>query len=645
VALSTTAELRDAGVLSDLDHELAETLTRMVGDTGPEVRLGVAFASWAVQEGHVCADLAHVLRRSWQDADGKPIPDVRLPSVEAWIAALRDSRLVTVLHDSAPASSDPPRRPLVLDTGGGRLYLHRYFGYERRLIEALTARARPLDDIDGQVLGESLARVFAVRGPSDAEQRRAALLALLHGVSVISGGPGTGKTYTVAKVLLLLQEQARAAGRPPYRIELLAPTGKATQRLGEAIRENLAVLAPDPGLAREIPTTASTLHRALGYQPLTPTRFRHDAQSPLQADVVLVDEASMVDVALMAKLVEAVRRDARLILLGDRHQLASVEAGAILGDLYRPDGDAGYSAPLVARVQRLTGDALPLSATRPDPYLHDCMAQLEHSRRFPEGGAIARLAEAVKAGRFAEALRALEDGDESVTYERLDDDADLEKLLGGLIEDQFGGLASDPDPGRKLARLGSFRFLCAHRQGPRSVTAVNEIVAQHLRRSGGLTGDAVWYDGRPIIVTSNDYQVSLFNGDLGVLAPLRPDDRSASLSPDLPVEAEPPLVAYFPSTDADGQSGLRHLALGRLPPHDTVYAMSVHRAQGSEADAIALVLPPKVSPVLTRELVYTAITRAKRRVTIYGSDAVLKAAIEAQVVRAGIWGERGVLRP
>ena len=312
--------LTEHGALSALDRHFSRTLGRLV-PSPPEVLLGAAFASRAVQHGHVCADLTRLASSPLLDREERPIDDVALPALKTWIRALEQSPLVG-------AGDDP--RPLTLDKQG-RLYLQRYHLYERRLADRLRARAAELEPIDEAALRRDLARLFAgsLGTSDDARQRWAAIIATQRRFSVISGGPGTGKTHTVVKILALLVGQARALGRADgLRIALIAPTGKAAQRLGEAVRMGMNEL--DPNLVSSIPREASTIHRALGYQPRTPTRFRHHAHNPLPIDVVVVDEASMVDLALMTKLVEAVPATARLILLGDKDQLVSVEAGACL---------------------------------------------------------------------------------------------------------------------------------------------------------------------------------------------------------------------------------------------------------------------------------------------------------------------------
>lgn len=619
-AVSATAVLREAGVLSHLDYELGEALLELARETSPEVALGVAFASWAVQRGHVCADLAELRARVFTDAEDRPLEGVVLPELGRWLAALSASKLVAV---DAPSAGAP--RPLVLS--GARLYLARYFEYERALADALTEQSRVVHaELDGALLRQGLDALFPVSKPGMAGQRRASLLALLRGLSVISGGPGTGKTYTVAKILFLLQQQELAHGRPPHRILLLAPTGKAAQRLGEAIQQNLADI-PE-AMRPHIPSEASTLHRALGFQKNQPTQFKHRREHPLPADVVVVDEASMVDLALMAKLVDAVHPRARLVLLGDKDQLASVEAGAILGDIYGESPDDGYSREMADIVTHLTGDVLPVSPTLPRPGLHDCMVHLSHVHRFEGGGAIGQLATAVKAGRADEALEVLHARGPDVELCAVEPGAPLEAVFGALVQDRFARLGSAPVED-KLKILSSFRFLCAHRRGPLGVHALNAFVAQHLTRHGLLQGQGDWYDGRPILITSNDYALELFNGDVGVVAP------------DLAASAESadgrPLVAFFPGA---GAAPARRFPPGQLPPHDTVFAMSVHKAQGSELDEVALVLPEQVSPIVTRELIYTGITRAKRTVKIFGSRTVLEHAIGARVQRASGLGER-----
>jgi exodeoxyribonuclease V alpha subunit len=612
------ALLERHGVLAPLDCELAQALAKLAGETSPLVLLGVAVASAAIGRGHTCAELARLAGSPVFDDEGKPLPDVQLPELSPWLEDLRKSSLVS---QGKPSETAP--RPLVLD-GKARLYLKRYFDYEERLAAAIKERlfADP-DRIDGPLLRDGLDRLFAGAGDDDL-QRRAALVAITKRLSLISGGPGTGKTHTVAKVLVLLEEQARALGQPSPRVALLAPTGKAAQRLRESITDNLGRIECSDDVRQAIATEASTIHRALGVLSRSPTRFKHDERDPLPKDVVIVDEASMVDLALMAKLFSAVSPRARLILLGDKDQLASVEAGAILGDIHGGRGDDGYSRAFVKRVRELTRDKLPTSRERPTPGLHDSMVHLVKSHRFAAEGGIATLSRAVNAGDATAALEACTSFPELELIE-VDPSRDPAALLGPLALEKYGAIGGAA-PDDKLRLLEGFRFLCCHRRGAFGVETINRLVLAQLRRHGRVEGSGDTYDGAPLIVTSNDYQVELFNGDIGVLGRLPPDASGVA-----------PLAAFFPSEE---RGSLRVVPIGRLPLHEPSFAMSVHKSQGSEFDEIALLLPERISPIVTRELVYTAVTRARKRVRIYGSRAVLAEAVRARVQRASGLRER-----
>lgn len=605
----------ERGVLSVFDRELALALGEIGGEGSETVLLAAAFASAAVQAGHTCVDLWRLAGRKFTNADGEGLDALALPGAEAWQRELTASPLVTA------ADAETERRPLVLDARG-RLYLKRYFDYEAALAGALLARREPpREALEPVALARSVERLFPAADTRGALQRVAALVFLRRRLTVISGGPGTGKTYTVAKALVLLQEQALATGRPLHRILLAAPTGKAAQRLGDAIRDTLAKLEVDPERLA-IPTQASTLHRALGYQSSTPTRFRRDARHPLPDDVVVVDEASMVDLALMTKLVLAVRTDARLLLLGDKDQLASVEAGAILADIYAGAGQ-GISHALARQIGDFAGMRLPEASGRAEPGLSDGMVHLTESHRFDDDGGIAALARAVNAGEPNAVLEVLARGG-TVSLVPVADQRELERVLGPLVADRLGDLR-EGSAAERLARLDRFRVLAAHRRGPFGVSGLNAFVAAELGRRGRLEPRGSFYDGRPVIVVANDYDTGLFNGDVGVLA------ASSELGP---------LRAWF---RGETPGSLRQLSPARLPQHETAFALSVHKSQGSEFGEVVFVLPERPSPVLTRELVYTAVTRARAKVTIVGSEAVLRHAVETRVERASgladrLWG-------
>lgn len=597
-------QLRLRGVLEPLDLHFALTLARLAPGTPESVLLAAALASRAVQQGHVCADLPSLAGTLLLDGEGQPC-EPRLPALDEWLATLQASPLVADgVEGRAP-------RPLVLDARG-RLYLYRYARYQQRLIESLRSRAHVIEDVDLECLRDGLGRLFPASSGAD-EQRRAAAVAVLRRLTIISGGPGTGKTHTVARILALLHEQRRARQGPPLRVKALAPTGKAAQRLVESMTAAVGGLACADEVRRATLVPASTIHRALGFQPRTPTRFRHDAESPLPADVVLVDEASMVDLALMAKLTQAVSPHARLILLGDKDQLASVEAGSILADIHG-GGVRPVSVPM-AEALRAVG-LREVEAGAPHPGLGDGCLQLSRSRRYAETSGIGALARAVNAGDGAAALAALA----SATDLRL-----APPVTGGIEADlkrdvlrAFSQLRA-ASPADRLALLARFKILCAHRRGLTGAETVNAQVEALLAAEGVVDLDGPWYDGRPILITANDPDLELFNGDVGVVC------REGNAVP----------LAHFPTSS--GQT--RTLAPARLPPHETVFAMTVHKSQGSEFEHVALLLPEKPSAVLTRELIYTAVTRAKVRVDVYGSAEVLGDGVARRVQRASGLGD------
>ncbi|HSV93663.1 MAG TPA: exodeoxyribonuclease V subunit alpha, partial [Desulfobacterales bacterium] len=409
-----------------------------------------------------------------------------------------------------------------------------------------------------------------------------------------TGGPGSGKTYTISAILELLD---RLQEERPLRALLTAPTGKAAARLQESLRG-----AARAGAALEV----TTIHRLLQPVPGT-TRFRFDRRRPLPAGAVVVDEASMVDLALMAKLVDAMPPEARLILVGDRHQLASVEAGSVLGDLCGADPH----------------DRATPSVPRP---MGPCIVEIERSYRFAPGSAIGELSRAVNAGDARAALAMLAD-DRSGALEWVDPErgSPARGALRRTIEEGHRTLAVADEPGAALEAVGRFKILCAHASGPSGVDELNRE-SERLIRPGRRTdaGGSPWYAGRPVLVTRNDYALALFNGDIGVA---------------LADPATGRLGVHFPAPPGM----CRTVAPQRLPAHETAYALTVHKSQGSEFDEVLLVLPERDSPVLTRELIYTALTRARRRITVCGRAEVIRTAVERRIRRTSglrdvLWG-------
>jgi len=610
----TIDTLNARGLLTRLDIHFARAMARIGAEARDEVLLAAALTSQQVASGHICLDLARLVATpALHDEEGQLVAEHPWPALAPWLEALRSSPLV------GASAADTP---LVLDAAG-RLYLRRYWEHEAQLAQTLRARAQQVEaPLDAAWLRAALDRLFPGNGGRDGSepdwQRIAALLAVQRRLCVISGGPGTGKTFTVVKILALLLEAAMQTGGRLPRITLVAPTGKAAARLAESIRKAKSTLACTASVRAAIPENAATIHRCLGSVAGSSTNFRHHAGNPLVTDVVLVDEASMVDLALMSRLVAAVPPGAPLILLGDQDQLASVEAGAVLGDICNAGAPRSYSHEWVRHVAQLSGDRLPESADAPPTTgIWDCIVQLTHSYRYGAHSGISKLARAINGGNVDEALALLES-------DEFPDLARLEPVPGGGLGPAlrraalrgFGGYLKTAEPLAQLCALEQFRILCAHRRGPTGVEDVNQQIEQALADADLIRLTSDTYVGRPVMVTRNDYQLELFNGDVGIVA--EDPERSGGR-----------VVLFHGSEDS-----VRRLSPSRLPPHETVYAMSVHKSQGSEFDEVAVVLPEQASPVLSRELLYTAVTRARDRVTIQGTGAMIAHAIAHRVERA-----------
>jgi exodeoxyribonuclease V alpha subunit len=588
--------LREAGLLGELDLQFAALIGRLADDESRELALGAALASHWSTGGHVCLELEQVAGRGLAPEH----PDLIAPELADWIRALAESPVV-----GAPGDY----RPLILDPAG-RLYLHRYWRYESELAAELAARAgEPVTGLDRERLAAGLRELFpAQTGIRPDWQQLAAAQALLRRFCVISGGPGTGKTSTVVRILALLRQQS---GGDRLKIGLAAPTGKAAARMQESIRAAKQRLGLAPELVAAIPDAAQTLHRLLGWRP-DGAGFRYGRDNPLPLDLLIVDEASMVDLALMARLLRALGPDTRLILLGDRDQLASVEAGAVLGDICGPV--PGFSPAFAAQLGALTGAEAPAAAGRPPP-LADCLAVLRHSYRFGADSGIGRLAQAVNQGR-GEAACALLAAREPADIAWLDPGLEPAGAALDGYREYLQLLAAGAEPGQVFAAFARFQVLCALRQGPFGVAGLNQAIETGLQRAGLIAPRAGWYPGRPVMVVRNDYNLHLYNGDIGITVadPQRPGR----------------LQVCFLSADG----ALRRLAPARLPPHETVYAMTVHKSQGSEFEQVLLVLPDADNPLLTRELVYTGITRARTGFRLRAPAGLLALAVGRRLARA-----------
>ncbi|MFI5498397.1 exodeoxyribonuclease V subunit alpha [Nocardia asteroides] len=617
----------EAGVLSAADVHVAVRLGRMGREDSEDVLFAAALAVRAVRSGSVCLELAR-MREIGIDADetrdtatGIDPASLPWPDLDRVLDAVRRSPLI----QGGQAGPLRPLRIVEADAeGGALLYLDRYYQQEQTLRRVLTERSADHPEIDTALVRAELDRLFAdPLGAGPDRQRLAAALAATHWTTVVAGGPGTGKTHTIARILALLTAHRRASPKlPALRIALAAPTGKAAARLQEAVREQAAEL----GLPE---LTASTLHRLLGWQRGRTTRFRHHEHNRLPYDVVVVDETSMVSLTMMSHLFSALRPDTRLVLVGDPDQLASVDAGAVLADLVA--GPIG-GAPNPALRELLPADPA-FAAPVPDEGAvsmdspgaqSDSLSELElrrlrggivrltRGRRF--GGRIADLAVAVRAGDADAALRILRAGGGDVSLCDPDDTAAVRADVTAAAL-AVTAAADAGDAVGALTALESHRLLCAHRQGPFGVERWDRLAADWAAAGGaGPEGpQAVWYPGQPLLVTANDHEARIYNGDTGVIV-RRPD---GSLRAALQRGSEPYLV--HPT---------------QFPAVVTVFAMTIHRSQGSQYDTVSVVLPEPESTLLTRELLYTAITRARTHVRIIGTEESIRAAIGRRVLRA-----------
>ncbi len=604
--------LLDQGVFSNLDIHFARFCADLGNDDSPELFLAAALVSRSRTQGHVCLDLKQISGSPLLEKEDQP-PAIICPDLKGWKKVLEKSRVV-----GRPGQY----KPLILDDRS-RLYLHRYWDYQHCLAESLIHRIKAeIRDIDIGLLKEGLDRMFPGNIVNDVDwQKIAAITALKKNFCVISGGPGTGKTTTVAGIITLMLEQGKGT---PVRIALAAPTGKAASRLQDSVREAVAKLNCDEDIRAQIPREASTIHRLLGTIPESPY-FRHNAETPLPVDALIVDEASMVDLALMSKLVQALPSEARLILLGDKDQLASVEAGAVLGDLCDAGKTHGFSQDFSRELVQIDSDAGRIEA-EPDAAtgIRDCIVELQKSYRFGSRSGIGAVSRSVNAGEDQRSLILLKNGQYSdIGWRDLpDQDSLLSKIESRIVAGYESYLKAD-NPSEALARFGRFRILCAIKTGPFGVAAVNRAAEQVLEQAGLIHPKKIWYAGRPVLITQNDYQLRLFNGDVGIC-----------LSD---TKADGELRVFFPWTD----NGVRKLHPLRLPAHETVYAMTVHRSQGSEFDTALFILPNKNVPVLTRELIYTAITRARKRLDVWAEESVFREAVLRRTQRSS--GLRDIL--
>ena len=551
----------------------------------PELLLAGTLASAAVGHGHVCQPLDQVTNLPFI-ADSSLLPDT-----DRWRTSLLATPVVGRPGDLSP---------LILDEKN-RLYLYRFYQYEASVARDLLARASQTRKIETEHARRLLNRLFPRQDAGD--QQLAVAMAQITSFLVISGGPGTGKTYTVSRILAL----AQALADDPLRIGLAAPTGKAAARMDESLR--LAKQSLPAEIASAIPEQAHTLHRLLGYRPDSDT-FYHNRHNPLRCDLLIVDEASMIDLPLMNALLQALPTTTRLILLGDRHQLASVEAGSLFSDLCQKTR-ASWSDSFCKKLNNLTGRD-DLSGTSPAESMAERVVQLNTSYRFQDTSGIGALSAAVNSGKTERLHRtlAMDFPDLEVVYLT---GKDREHWLSVKLIENFEQIFLATTLEQAFTAMEQFRCLCAVRKGPSGVENVNALIQKTLREKGCIAQETDLYPGKPIIIRRNHYGMKLFNGDTGLLW----NDREGKLR------------AWFKRAD----NSLFPIAPARLPAHDTAWAITIHKAQGSEFTGVLLLLPEEESQVLSRELLYTGITRARNSLALCSSREILEHAVRKKTCR------------
>jgi exodeoxyribonuclease V alpha subunit len=568
--------LSSSGLFNAADVYQAKFAASLAAPGQGDLAAGLAaLLSLAVREGHVCLHLDDAMVRERLEALALNAP--------------------VDLTATGVVGGPDSGAPMILN--GRRLYFSRFFRDERSLAEAFLRLAQaPPRTIPADLLPD----IFRCTDAPD-WQDVACFAALRSRFCVISGGPGTGKTTTVARILTLA---ARMHAGERFTIRLAAPTGKAASRMTEA----LAQAFPEGGLPPELDACltqgAQTVHRLLGWG----TRgFRHHRDNPLVADMLVVDEASMLDLELTARLLDALPEHTALVLLGDRNQLASVEAGAVLANLCHEDAVNAFSPGFAA-----DAGVLGLPVTKVGTPMTDHVVELRTSYRFRGDSGIAALAAFIRDGDADRAAALLEQEHADLEMRTRPGPTALAADLKPLLRASFGDLGKEADPGRAFDAFGTLRLLSPIRQGPHGTEALNRLAQETL----GQTGEG-WYAGRPVMILENDYNLGLFNGDVGIALP-----------------AGRELRVFFPGPD-----DFVSFSPARLPRFETCYAMTVHKSQGSEFDHTVLVLPEEPCPVLGRELLYTALTRARKRFTLIGTPQQIKVAVENPARRDSGLGE------
>lgn len=635
----TTEDIRKLykqGSLRDVDYYLAETLDRRFGGVSPDVLLAAAIVSHNITNNHICFDLLEFAGKEWpeDDSDDKELFTVTLPEKDAWIKSLLASPIC-----SDADSPDAARSPLVWD--GARLYLGRFFNYEKTLASKLLDLASRQDNEQSAIPDADIDHLLEILFPArknnpDPIQRCAAKVIMNNRLLILSGGPGTGKTYTFARLIALLVAVGKMDEKVPA-IRMAAPTGKAAMRMRKSIQDaktditkSLDEIENISGMAKilkdeigNIPEDASTIHRLLG-TILNTSKFRHNADNPLPADIVIIDEASMIDISMMVKILDALQSNTKLILLGDMHQLASVDPGYVLGDICKA-AQSNHTSEL--------GSSL---------------VELKYSYRFGTDSPVGRLSAALhKAGgtdtdpdgsdawKLLQELSKQENDERGVlwhqTPEKLCDKVEVPiDDFSSTILENYKELLQSTTVESAFKAMSEFRVFSPLRNGPHGLSTINRLIEKALSLKSTKDGTAdlkrlntskEFYNHRVIMVTRNDYALNLFNGDIGIVLPDDADDGNAEPS------GKKNNVVWFESTNKEtGEVKYNPFPCNMIPEHETAFAMTIHKSQGSQYTNVMVILPHQDNEDLfTKELLYTGITRAEKKVYLWCNEDVFKA--------------------
>ncbi|MCF8069984.1 MAG: exodeoxyribonuclease V subunit alpha [Desulfobacterales bacterium] len=617
------AFLRQHSELRDIDFHFAEFISRLAQRNSRELFIAAALASSATGEKNICLDLAQMENRPLTDA-GLNNKNIYCPDLKSWRKKLEMCSVFGKPGDY---------KPLILDSKD-RLYLYRYFDYEQKLSDSI--KKRLITDMDPEKISRVktyVKNIFILDPAKPDYQVIAAVTTALQNISVISGGPGTGKTSTIIKALELIL----SVSNQKLKIYLAAPTGKAANRLMESVVQGTGQSGCSDEMKACFPQEAYTIHRLLGTKWGTPY-FKHNEDNLLHADVVVIDEASMVDLALMSKLFSAIPENSKIILAGDKDQLSSVESGSVLGDICDRQHTHNFSKSYRTVIREITGYKLAASEeyVQSASRLSDNIVVLDKSYRFTADSGIGEFGKHVNRGDVNSALDLLNDpAYPDIEFKELASPQHLAQLVSEKTLQYFNTqVVADRGLKRFFTLFDRFKILCTLKNGPFGIHAINDLVEDNLVKKNIISfsneyASGHWYIGKPVMIKSNNYALGLFNGDIGIIMA---DDTTTDRNI---------LTAWFQSGPSQNP---RRFPLYQLPDHDIAYAMTIHKSQGSEFDDIVIILPEKDTPFLTRELIYTAITRARKTVTIWGSEKALSGAISRTIQRASglrdsLWDE------